>query len=186
MTDKDFQEMRQQMDLLKEKLNQQEVVNNKLMRRTTETRLNRISLNHRIKNIYLVLCIFIIPGLLVKIVGMPIWFALATVAMLAISLVYHAAFMEHISTDDLNRCSLKEIGEKAIRLKEQGARWLWIGIPMLIAWLITFVYVVLKQSDFETEGQYLLYGIAFGVIVGAALGFIIYRAQPHAFWPSRP
>ena len=108
---------------------------------------------------------------------MPIWFALATVAMLAISLVYHAAFMEHISTDDLNRCSLKEIGEKAIRLKEQGARWLWIGIPMLIAWLITFVYVVLKQSDFETEGQYLLYGIAFGVIVGAALGFIIYRKQ---------
>ena len=36
MTDKDFQEMRQQMDLLKEKLNQQEVVNNKLMRRTTK------------------------------------------------------------------------------------------------------------------------------------------------------
>lgn len=177
MTDMEFQEMRQQMDLLKEKLNRQEVVNEQLMRRTTESRLNRLSFNRRVKRIYLILCMVVIPAMLVEGVGLPVWFSLATVAMLAISLVYHEAFMEHISADDLNRYSIHEISNKAVRLKEQGARWLWIGIPMLIAWLVTFIYVVQQRFDLEAEGQYVLYGIVSGIIIGASLGFIIYRKQ---------
>ena len=177
MTDMEFQEMRQQMDLLKEKLNRQEVVNEQLMRRTTESRLNRLSFNRRVKRIYLIVCMVVIPAMLVEGVGLPVWFSLATVAMLAISLVYHEAFMEHISADDLNRYSIHEISNKAVRLKEQGARWLWIGIPMLIAWLVTFIYVVQQRFDLEAEGQYVLYGILSGIIIGASLGFIIYRKQ---------
>lgn len=177
MTDKDFEEMRQQMELLKEKLNRQEVVNEQLMHRTIETKLNRLSFNRRIKRIYMILCMVFIPGLLVKGVGLPMWFGLATVAMLALSLVYHEAFMEHISADDLNRYSIHEISEKALRLKEQGARWLWIGIPMVIVWLITFIYVVQHRFDLEAGGESILYGIAFGIIIGASLGFIIYRRQ---------
>ena len=165
------------MDLLKEKLNRQEVVNEQLMRRTTESRLNRLSFNLRVKRIYLIVCMIVIPAMLVEGVGLPVWFSLATVAMLAISLVYHEAFMEHISADDLNRYSIHEISNKAVRLKEQGARWLWIGIPMLIAWLVTFIYVVQQRFDLEAEGQYVLYGILSGIIIGASLGFIIYRKQ---------
>ncbi|MBQ8937948.1 MAG: hypothetical protein IJ066_09560, partial [Bacteroidaceae bacterium] len=56
-------------------------------------------------------------------------------------------------------------------------RWIWIGIPMLVAWLVTFCYVVLHRSDYETEGQYILYGISFGIIIGACLGVIIYKKQ---------
>lgn len=177
MTDKEFQEMRQQMDLLKEKLNRQEVVNEQLMRKAVETRLQRIGLNHKIKRAYMVLCILFIPAFLIGVMELPVWFGIATVAMLALSLVYHEAFMEHVSADDLNRLSMKQISEKAIRLKEQGARWIWIGIPMLVAWLVTFCYVVLHRADYETEGQYILYGISFGIIIGACLGVIIYKKQ---------
>lgn len=177
MTDKEFQEMRQQMDLLKEKLNRQEVVNEKLMRKTVESRLQRISFNRKIKRVYMILCIVFLPWLLIGTMGLPIWFGLATVAFIAVSLVYHEGFMEHISTDDLNRLSLKQINEKAIRLKEQSARWIWISIPMLTAWMIAFFYVVLHRSNFETEGQYILYGMGFGIIIGACLGFIIYKKQ---------
>lgn len=177
MTDKEFQEMRQQMDLLKEKLNRQEIVNEQLMRKAIETKLNRLSLNRKIKRVYMVLCILFIPGFLVGTMGLPMWFGIATVAMLALSLVYHEAFVEHVSADDLNRLSLRQISEKAIRLKEQGARWIWISIPMLVAWLAAFFYVVLHRSNYETEGQYILYGMSFGIIVGACIGVIIYKKQ---------
>ena len=177
MTDLEFLEMRQQMDLLKEKLSRQEVVNEQLMRKTVETRLNRLSFNRKIKSAYIILCMIFIPWLLVECVELPMWFGLATAAMLALSLVYHEAFMEHISADDLNRYSTKEISEKAVRLKEQGARWLWVGIPMLIAWLVTFIYVVQHRFDLQAEGKSILYGIAFGIIIGACLGVIIYRKQ---------
>ena len=177
MTDMELQEMRQQMDLLKEKLNRHTVINEQMMRRSMESRLSRISLNRKIKRAYIILCIIVLPPLIVKVIGLPIWFALATVALLAISLVYHEAFMEQISADDLNRFSLKEINERTIRLKEQSARWLWISIPMLIAWLLTFVYVVQHRSGSPEEMEGILYGIASGIIIGSALGFIIYRKQ---------
>jgi hypothetical protein len=177
MTDNELQEMRQQMELLKEKLNRQEVVNEQLMHKAIETKLNRLSLNRKIKRVYMIFCMLFIQWLLVEGVGLPMWFALATVAMLALSLVYHEAFMEHISASDLNRYSIHEINEKAIRLKRQGARWIRIGIPILIVWLIAFIYVVQHRFELETEGQYILYGIGFGIIIGACLGVIIYKKQ---------
>ena len=177
MSDIELQEMRHQMDLLKEKLSRQEIVNDHLLRRTVESNLSRIGFHRKIKRAYIILCIIFLPALLVKVVEMPVWFAIATVAMLAVSLVYHEAFMEHISADDLNRCDLLAINHKALRLKEQGARWLWIGIPMLMAWLTTFVCVILQQADYETEGQYIIYGLVTGIIIGACLGIIIYRRQ---------
>ena len=36
---------------------------------------------------------------------------------------------------------------------------------------------MLHRCDFETEGQYILYGMCFGIIFGACLGFIIYKKQ---------
>jgi hypothetical protein len=85
--------------------------------------------------------------------------------------------MEHISTDDLNRLSMTQLSEKAIHLKEQGARWIWVSIPMLIAWMAAFFYVVLNRSDYETEGKYIVYGLSIGIIIGACLGTIIYKKQ---------
>ncbi len=121
MSDIELQEMRRQMGLLKEKLSRQEIVNDQLLRRTVESKLSRIGFHRKIKRAYIILCIIFLPALLVKVVEMPVWFAIATVAMLAVSLVYHEAFMEHISADDLNRCDLLAINHKALRLKEQGA-----------------------------------------------------------------
>lgn len=177
MNPNELDEMRQQMVLLKEKLNRQEIINEQLMHKSVERRLYRLGLNRKIKRVYMVLCIIFIPCFLVGTMGLPIWFGIATVAVIGASLVYHEAFMEHVSADDLNRLSMKQISEKAIRLKEQGARWIWIGIPMLVAWLVTLCYVVLHRADYETEGQYILYGISFGIIIGACLGVIIYKKQ---------
>ena len=177
MTDKEFQEMRQQMDLLKEKLNRQEIVNEQLMRKGMESRLNRLNTSRRMKRMSMLPCILFIPGMLIRTLGMPVWFGIATMALFALALVYHEVFMEHISTDDLNRLSLKQIGEKAIRLKEQGRRWLWFSIPALIAWLGLFYYLISQRADDDSDVRYVLYGMVIGLIIGACLGTIIYRKR---------
>ena len=177
MNPNELDEMRQQMVLLKEKLNRQEIINEQLMHKSVERRLYRLGLNRKIKRVYMVLCIIFIPCFLVGTMGLPIWFGIATVAVIGASLVYHEAFMEHISTDDLNRLSMTQLSEKAIHLKKQGARWIWVSIPMLIAWMAAFFYVVLNRSDYETEGKYIVYGLSIGIIIGACLGTIIYKKQ---------
>ena len=55
--------------------------------------------------------------------------------------------------------------------------WLWIGIPGVLIWLAAFAYLVLQQTDYEEQGQYILYGMAFGLLIGSALGYIMYRRQ---------
>lgn len=177
MTDKEFQEMRQQMDLLKEKLNRQEIVNEQLMRKGMESRLNRLNTSRRMKRMSMLLCILFIPGMLIRTLGMPVWFGIATMALFALALVYHEVFMEHISTDDLNRLSMKQINEKAVRLKEQGRRWLWFSIPTLIAWLGLFYYLISQRADDDSDVRYVLYGMVTGLIIGACLGTIIYRKR---------
>ena len=133
MNDMELNEMRQQMALLKEKLDQQQIINEQLLRQTIDRKISTISRISLRKRIYLIACIFIIPPMLVSAVQTPLWFAIATAGMLAVSLIYHEVFMDHISTEDVNRMGFAEVSLKALRVKEQGARWLWIGIPMLIA-----------------------------------------------------
>lgn len=173
----ELEEMRQQLSLLKEKLSQQEILNDQLVRQAIEGKVRYIGCFSRRKRIWLVMSILIIPGIMVSAVGMPLWFALATAAFFAISLIYHEVFMEHISTDDINRHGLAEVSRKALLIKQQGARWLWIGIPGVLIWLVTFAYLVLQRTDYEDQGQYILYGMAFGLLIGATLGYIMYRRQ---------
>ena len=177
MTDKEFQEMRQQMDLLKEKLNRQEIVNEQLMRKGMESSLNRLNTSRRMKRISMLLSLFLIPTILIRTLGMPVWFGIVTMTFFALALVYHEVFMEHISTNDLNRLSMKQINEKAVRLKEQGRRWLWFSIPTLIAWLGLFYYLISQRADDDSDVRYVLYGMVIGLIIGACLGTIIYRKR---------
>lgn len=177
MNDMELNEMRQQMALLKEKLDQQQIINEQLLRQTIDRKISTISRISLRKRIYLIACIFIIPPMLVSAVQTPLWFAIATAGMLAVSLIYHEVFMDHISTEDVNRMGFAEVSLKALRVKEQGARWLWIGIPMLIAWVLAFIYVVLHSDVFEGAEEMIVGGLVTGIIVGAVLGYAIYRRQ---------
>ena len=173
----ELEDMRQQLSLLKEKLNRQEILNDQLVRQALEGKIRYIDSFSRRKRIWLVTSILFVPGILISAVGMPVWFAIATAAFFIIALIYHEVYMEHISTDDINRRGLAEVSRKALLIKEQGARWLWIGIPGVLIWLATFAYLVLQQTDYEEQGQYILYGMAFGLLIGSALGYIMYRRQ---------
>ena len=173
----ELEDMRQQLSLLKEKLNRQEILNDQLVHQALEGKIRYIDSFSRRKRIWLITCMLFVPGILISAVGIPVWFALTTAAFFAISLIYHEVYMEHISTDDINRRGLAEVNRKALLIKEQGARWLWIGIPLLLMWLAVFAYLVLQQTDYEEQGQYILYGMAFGLLIGATLGYIMYRRQ---------
>ena len=173
----ELNEMRQQMNILKEKLNRQEIISERLLRKAIDRKISTIDCWHRRKRFYLIGCIIFVPALLFKVVHTPFWFALATLAMLAISLIYHEMLMEPLTSEDLNRCGALEVSRKALRLKEQGARWLWIGIPMLIAWMMTFIYLILNMAEFDGGEQEILGGLSTGIVIGSIIGFIIYRRQ---------
>lgn len=177
MDNMELNELRHQMALLKEKIDNQQIVNEQLVRQAINQKVSTISRVRRVKRIYLIASLFLIPPMLTRLVETPIWFAIATAVILAIAVIYHELIMEHINTEDVNRLNSMEISQKALRIKEQGTQWLWVGIPMLVAWVCTFAWVVLHSEAFDGAAEEMLGGLITGVVIGAVLGYVIYRRQ---------
>lgn len=173
----ELDEMRQQMALLKEKLNRQEIVNDQLVRDAVRGKISALNSMRRRKRIWLVACIFFVPLMLVKAVGMPIWFAALTALFFVFSLFYHEYYMEGIDDHDMTSKGLLQVSQKAARLKTQTRRWLWIGIPLLLVWLFGFMYLVNDCTWFQIEENEIVTGLLFGLLLGSLLGYIMYRRQ---------
>jgi len=73
----------------------------------------------------------------------------------------------------MTRNNLVEVGKKMARAKKFDADWLFIGIPMIIAWLGWFVYEVYKQDN-DVVSSPLLWAGCVGGVVGAIVGFSIH------------
>lgn len=173
----ELHEMRQQMSLLKDKLNRQQIVNEQLVRTVVRGKINNLSRMRRSKRFWLVSCIFFVPVLLVQAVGLPVWFAVVTDLFFIFSLFYHEYYMEGIDDCDLSASGLLQVSQKAVRLKRQTRRWLWIGIPLLMLWMATFMYLVNNYTWFLIEENEMAIGLIIGLVVGSLLGYMMYRKQ---------
>lgn len=169
--------MRQQMTLLKDKLNRQEIVNEQLVRNAIKGKISNITRMRRVKRVWLIGCLFFVPAIIVKVLALPVWFAALTAFFFAFSLFYHEYYMEGIDDHDLSSRGLLQVSQKAARLKRQTRRWLWIGIPILLIWLLTFMYLINNYTWFNIQDNEILIGLVTGLLLGAFLGFIMYRRQ---------
>ena len=173
----ELDEMRQQMALLKDKLNRQEIVNDQLVRKTVKNKISALTRMRRVKRFWLIACIIFVPVMLIKAIGLPVWFAVATDLFLAFSLFYHEYYMEGIDDHNLSSQGLLQVSEKATRLKRQTKRWLFVGIPLLLVWVLTFMYLINDYTWFQIEDNEIAVGLVTGVILGSFLGFLMYRKQ---------
>ena len=173
----ELDEMRQQMTLLKDKLNRQQIVNEQLVRDAIKGKISNFTRMRRSKRIWFIACIFFMPPIIVKVIHLPVWFAGATALLFILSFFYREYYMEGIDDHDLSSNGLLQVSQRATRLKRQTRRWLWFGIPMLLLWVLTFIWLVKQDSmllDFEEN---ILQGLITGLFFGAILGYIMYRRQ---------
>ena len=177
MNNNELNEMRQQMAVLKDKLNRQEIVNEQLIRNAVRGKISALTRMRRTKLVWLVACIFFVPTMLVKAIGLPVWFAAATALFFAFSLFYHEYYMDGIDDHDLSSKGLLQVSQKAARLKRQTRRWLWFGIPMLLVWMFGFMYLVNNYTWFQIEDNEMATGLVTGLIIGSLIGYLMYRKQ---------
>lgn len=177
MNPNELDEMRQQMALLKDKLNHQEIVNDQLVRNAVKGRIGDLtSMRHR-KRFMLILCTLLVPAMLIGAIGLPAWFACATAAFFILALVYSEYYMDGIDDRDLTSRGLLQVSEKAARLKRQTKRWLWVGLPLLAVWIVTFCYLVNNNTWFEIQNNEIVTGVITGLVIGGLLGFLMYNRQ---------
>ena len=174
--DTQLEEMRQQMAVLKEKLEKQEIVNDQLMRNTIGTKLRKFKVEQRRKIIFIVLGLIYIPAILHYLLHADLWFIILTVVFFAVAGLYDTYYTWGINDEDLQNKRLLETRERIIVMKRMNARWLWFSIPFVIVWFILFVWQV-YSNDSELHAAGGTTPIVIGAVVGGVIGGLIGMAK---------
>ena len=167
--DFELENMRQQMATLKNKLNQQELVNDKLIRSSMKKEVSNITRRYYI---IMALAVLMVPygyWVFVKMSHFSIAFWIGSSIFMLIcagATFYHC---RKISDPGLMSHSLVEARKKVASAKKFDADWLLFGIPAVIAWLGWFFYEVYLQDNDLVNG--LFWGGCCGGIIGAVIGF---------------
>ena len=170
--DKVFEEMRQQMNILKEKLQKQEIVNEKVFRRSTRKSLKGINRRYTFISI---LCILMVPysyWAFVKLTGMSIWLWLATCVLMLIAFVYTQYTGRFISSRVFEK-DLVQARAKVAKAKKLDHDWLKIGIPLIVLWLAYFGYEMYKVTGGE-DSIYIVVMCVVCALLGGAVGLKVH------------
>ncbi|MBP5799521.1 MAG: hypothetical protein J6W43_06385 [Prevotella sp.] len=165
--DFELENMRQQMTTLKNKLNQQEIVNERLMRRSMRNEVNTITRRYYI---IIALGIFMVPygyWCFVKLSGLSILFWIVTSIFMLICAGATFYNTRKISDSGLMNRSLVEARQKVASAKKFEANWLFFGIPAVILWLGWFFYEI-----YQINGGSIYNGLFLGGCIGGIIGAI--------------
>ena len=168
-----LEEMRQQMTTLKNKLNQQEIVNDRLIRRSMR---NEVSNINRRYNIIMAIGILMVPygyWCFVKLVGLSIFFWIATSIFMLICAGATFYNSRKISDPGLMSHSLVEARKKVASAKKFESNWLLFGIPAVILWMGWFFYEIYQIQGGDFYNGFFLGG-CIGGIIGAIIGIKIH------------
>lgn len=170
MNEAQFEDMRQQMNILKKKLEQQEIMNERVIRNSMKKTVSSINLRYYI---IMALCLFIIPygyWAFVQISGLSLAFWIGTCILMLICAGATFYNGKDLRDSGLMRNNLIDVRKKVARAKKFDSNWLFFGIPMIILWFGWFVW--------EIDQKGLLIGGAVGGIIGLLIGLRIhYKTQ---------
>ena len=173
----DLEDMRQQMTTLKNKLNQQEIVNDRLMRRSMRNEVNTITRRYYI---IMAVALFMVPygyWCFVKLCNLSIFFWIVTSIFMLVCAGATLFTCRKISDPNLMNRNLVEARKKVASAKKFEANWLFFGIPAVVLWLGWFLYEVYKIHGGALDNGF-FWGGCIGGIIGAICGLSLnFRTQ---------
>ncbi len=168
-TDNILNEMQQQLRQMKEKLEGENIINDKLLRnayRKTLGSLQRKALRQTIiEVIAMLLCLNLLR------MGFSIPFVIATEIMLAFCLIATIVINNRLPKMDTD---LVTAAKGIVRFRKGYANWLWVGIPLLTVWMGGMCYEIMKNQTFPSEARVPMFiGLGVGLVIGGAMGLMM-------------
>lgn len=170
MEEMNFEEMRQQISILKNKLDNQEIVSDRLMRETMKVKVTDIDRTERMSYVAAIFCIVLYP--LLAVTGTFTWlFSIATCLMMLLCIVATIYIHRPIHNTNLMTSDLATVARVMDRFKKQYNGWLYYICPaLLIPWLAICCYDFVQHHAIEGINPIWM---CTPMIVGAIVGLII-------------
>ena len=172
MNDMELESMRQQLGTLKKKLNEQEILNDRVIRRSMRNEVNTIT-----RRYYIIMAVglFMVPygyWCFVELSGLSIFFWIVTSIFMLICAGATYYTLRKINDPDMMNRNLVEARKKVASAKKFEADWLFFGIPAVVLWMSWFLYEI-YQLHGGAVGNGLFWGGCIGGIIGAICGLSI-------------
>ena len=178
--DFELESMRQQMNTLKNKLNQQEILNDRVMRRSMRNEVNTIT-----RRYYIIMAVglFMVPygyWSFVKLAGLSLFFWIVTSIFMLICVGATYYTCRKINDPNLMNRNLVEARKKVASAKKFEADWLFFGIPAVVLWLGWFLYEVYQIHGGAIDNGF-FWGGCIGGIIGAICGLSLNFKTQHQY-----
>lgn len=172
----ELEQMRSQIGMLKQKLEQQAIVNDTHIRNSMKSKisdLNRTVLGTIFAGIFAV----IFAPMTFYIQGCSLLFVIGTAVMLAVCLGLTIAQKINLSRmTDLSQSNLVETAEKLNKTRTHYKEWYRIAIPMLLVWVGWMIYEMVNTIGIESPTAIGFYcGAGIGLLIGGIIGSRINR-----------
>lgn len=168
--------MRQQMSAFKQQLEQQEVVNDRLLTESMKKKMSWIKM-------YIIAEIIILPLIWLVLIGMKSVFDLTwwSVGAMAFMCTFDVWYDYHINIQcmkntDYNRDNLLYTTQKLLDMKQRRAVQMGISVPMLIVVVVCIGFDFnggSKADDMEAVATTIGGGV--GAVIGIIIAYFIYR-----------
>ena len=172
----ELEQMRTQIGMLKQKLEQQAIVNDMHIRNSMKSKIS--DLNRTVGGtIFIGIFAVLFAPMTFYMQGCSLTFVIATAGMLAVCL--GLTIVQKINLGrmaDLSQGNLVETAERLSRIRAHYKEWYKIAIPMLLVWVGWMIYEMVQVLGVESPTAIGFYcGAGVGLLIGGVIGARINR-----------
>ncbi|MCH5311469.1 MAG: hypothetical protein J1E57_05895 [Prevotella sp.] len=170
----ELEEMKQQITLLKKKLDNETIVNDKLMRSVVSTKIG--NLERQLSKIFILGVIAMVLNyfnftMLIK-TSLP--FVVCTEILLASAVICTYLNRRLLKSANAMDCTLIEKSRKVADFKKREIRYECIAFPILVTWIVWLLHECNIAIANPYEKQAMFYGLLCGGVFGLCWGLWIF------------
>lgn len=169
----ELEQMRNDMYALRSLLKEQQIVNERLMRRAMNSDMHREKRDIIITTVAAILLTPVYFILLPK-WGLPMWFAIFTMLFMLTAATASLWSLRKLSGSDVLSADLVSVASRLVWYKRFGNNWLRFSMPVLVVWIGCFMYYAMGDMNGDARVGFVC-GAAIGAAIGAVVGLIHLR-----------
>lgn len=163
----ELEQMKQQMELLKKKLESQSIINDKIMKKAMKGNLGNLNRMGRIFFVLGILVAMWAPSYF-KMLGCTWWFAAGTFIMLVFCALKTMQYHRELWRLNFNESNILETGKKVTTLRNRYNNWQKTAIPMVSVW---FIWLCIESYFiYGADSIWFCGGCAIGGLIGGFIG----------------
>ncbi len=174
MEELNFDEMRNQIAILKTKLDKQDIVNDRMMHEVVNTKTDSMKRTMLVSIFCAIFVIFAAPISFHRVIGASWAFVIATDLMMIYCMVREFLFKRQLNDGSRMNASLLEVAKNMSQFKKDYKRYTITNMAILLpAW---FGWLIVENFMLHGSEQALIFAVALtvGLAIGACIGLWMY------------